>query len=72
MGFSAANVQAPSEQKTGEAFTTSLNKQGVDLSKQEIEFLLALIKNSTFKGEMIEIIYHLVYKLQEGYNQKIK
>jgi hypothetical protein len=72
MGFTASNVQASSEQKTGEASTTQTTKQGVDFSKQEIEFLLALIKNSTFKGEMIEIIYHLVYKLQEGYNQKNK
>jgi hypothetical protein len=70
MGFTAGQVQTLSEQKTEGVFTTTPNNKGVDLSKQEIEFLLTLIKNSTFKGEMIEIIYNLVYKLQEGYNKK--
>jgi hypothetical protein len=41
-----------------------------DLSKQDIEMLLTLIKDSTFKGEHVETLYGLVYKLQQQYLQK--
>ena len=37
------------------------------LTQAEIELLLALIKNSTFKGEQLEILYTIVYKLQNQY-----
>jgi len=37
------------------------------LSKQEIELLLSLIKQTTFKGEHIETLYNLVLKLQNQY-----
>ena len=40
------------------------------LEKQEIEFILLLIKDSTFKGEHIEVIYNTVYKLQQQYLTK--
>jgi len=42
--------------------TTTLN-----LSKEEIEVLLLLIKDTSFKGEHVEKIYNLVYKLQQHY-----
>ena len=35
------------------------------LSIAEIELLLTLIKESTFKGEHVEVLYTLVYKLQQ-------
>jgi hypothetical protein len=37
------------------------------LSKEEIELLLSLIKQTTFKGEHIEILYNLILKLQNQY-----
>ncbi len=37
------------------------------LSKQEIEFLLVLIKQSSFQGESLESLYNLVLKLQQQY-----
>jgi hypothetical protein len=40
------------------------------LSKQEIEFLLLLIKDANFKGEHVELLYSLVYKLQQQYQSK--
>jgi hypothetical protein len=49
-----STIQAPS--------TTTLN-----LSKSEIEVLLLLIKDASFKGEHVEKIYSLVYKLQQYY-----
>ena len=39
----------------------------LDLSKNEIEVLLLLIKDTSFKGEHVEKIYNLVYKLQQYY-----
>jgi hypothetical protein len=67
MGFQAGNVQTPSGE-IPEGISVSNNK-GVELSKQEIEFLLTLVKNSTFKGDMIEIVYKTVYKLQDHYTK---
>ena len=37
------------------------------LTQQEIEFLLALIRQSTFQGESLESLYNLVLKLQQQY-----
>lgn len=37
------------------------------LTKQEIEFLLLLIKQSSFQGESLESLYNLVLKLQQQY-----
>lgn len=37
------------------------------LSKQEIEFLLVLIKQSSFQGDSLENLYNLVLKLQQQY-----
>ena len=65
MGFQANNVQTPSGD-IPEGSSVSFNN-GIELSKQEIEFLLTLVKNSTFKGDMIEIVYKTVYKLQDHY-----
>jgi hypothetical protein len=65
MGFQAGNVQTPSGETPGGSSVS--NSKGVELTKQEIEFLLTLVKNSTFKGDMIEIVYKTVYKLQDHY-----
>ncbi len=62
MGFQANNVNV-----AGSDLTTIASKH--DLTKEEIEFLLVLIKNSTFKGDMIEVVYNLVIKLQTRYKQ---
>jgi hypothetical protein len=48
---------------------SSPNDIGEDfsLSKSELEFLLLLIKDSTFKGIQVEDVYNTVYKLQKQY-----
>ena len=45
------------------------NNVGEDysLNKTELEYLLLLIKDSTFKGAELEKLYNLVYKLQQQY-----
>lgn len=39
------------------------------LNTQELEFLLSLLKQSTFKGEAIEIVYNTALKLQNQYSK---
>lgn len=40
------------------------------LEKHEIEFILLTLKESTFKGEHVEILYNIAYKLQQQYLNK--
>jgi hypothetical protein len=37
------------------------------LNAQELEFLLVLLKQTTFKGESVELIYNTAIKLQNQY-----
>lgn len=37
------------------------------LTQEELALLFTLIKNSTFKGNDIELVYNLVIKLQDAY-----
>jgi hypothetical protein len=43
-----------------------------ELNTQELEFLLSVIKNTTFKGEHIEVIYNTIIKLQNKYLEQTK
>lgn len=36
-------------------------------SKEELEILLRTISDGTFKGKEVQIVYDLVYKLQQMY-----
>jgi len=40
-----------------------------NLDSSEIEFILSLIKNSTFKGENLDILYKIAVKLQNQYTE---
>ena len=39
------------------------------LNAQELEFLLLLLKQSTFKGEAIELVFNTALKLQTQYTK---
>ncbi len=43
-----------------------------ELNLQELEILLGLLKDATFKGEHIEIVYNTIIKLQNQYIDKTK
>lgn len=49
-----------------------IKTHSTDLTPEEIELLLILIKNSVFKGENLEMLYNVVYKLQQQYIQQTK
>ena len=38
-------------------------------SKEEIELLLTLIKNTTFKGDILDLVYTTTVKLQNKYTK---
>ena len=42
------------------------------LNAQELEFLLLMLKQSTFKGEIVEVVYNLASKLQSQYTKQTK
>lgn len=71
MAFSSKNLHIDKvvEEQLKAPLPTASSKvlPTLDLSKGEIELLLLLIKESSFKGEHVETIYSLVYKLQQYY-----
>ena len=38
-------------------------------TKEEIEFLLITLKDSTFRGSQLEVVYNTVVKLQQEYSK---
>lgn len=56
MGFKANSVEIKKQNK-------DLPKDD-GLNKEEIVFLLQILKNTTFKGESVEVLYNTVLKLQ--------
>ena len=47
--------------------TKSTPEPDFSLTKSDIEFLLVIIKDASFKGESVEQLYNIVYKLQQQY-----
>jgi|TARA_R110000782_G_scaffold151589_1_gene244254 hypothetical protein len=46
---------------------TTIEKKSEDFNSAELDILLKLIKNSTFSGDTIEVLYNLIIKLQKKY-----
>ena len=55
------------------AFIPSKNRENdnnnLELKKEEIEFLIAKLSETDFKGREVEILYNIVLKLQERYKR---
>ena len=45
----------------------NISEPTVQLSKQEIEFLLGILKDVSVRGEHVETFYNIILKLQEQY-----
>ena len=58
--------------KITKQFASSSEEASVSLTKQELEILLLMIKDASFRGEDVESIYNLVYKLQQSYTNLTK
>lgn len=63
MAFSSKNILTE-DKKEG---PSQAPLSSLAFSKQEIELILLMIKDASFKGEHVETIYNLVYKLQQQY-----
>ena len=64
MAFTANTINANKKEEPSKA---PLSNSTPNLTKQEVETLLLMIKEMNFKGEHVEKIYTLVYKLQQYY-----
>jgi hypothetical protein len=70
MGFSFSKKVAAKDVPTtevGQTTNASSNNSELQLNRPEVEALLVMIKESTFKGDQVEHVYNLVFKLQEYY-----
>lgn len=47
-------------------------EKGLELTKEEYEFIFQLIKNSSFKGTELQLIFGILSKLQTKYLEKTK
>ena len=66
MGFSASNIK--NEIKPHLVLSLPSNQ----LTIQEIEVLLSILKKTTFLGEDIEPLYNLIIKLQNQHTEQNK
>lgn len=64
MAFKTGNIHVDKKEEPSQAPLSSSN---LDLTKEEIEIILLMIKEASFKGEHVERVYGLVYKLQQYY-----
>jgi len=59
MSFKAGNVQLGKPQEKQSRVSPNIH-----LDKKELETMLLALKNSTFQGSQVELLYNLVLKLQ--------
>ncbi len=62
-----AKESARSKAQAKKPTTTNKEINKFDLDRNEINYILGLIKDTTFKGSEIERLYNIVYKLQSQY-----
>lgn len=56
-------------QKSKEKLIESLPEEKIEdllLNRDELRLILTIIKDSTFKGNQIEVIYNLTWKIQQA------
>jgi hypothetical protein len=65
MGFNLKQVVVAGE--TASLTDAGKTVKSSDLSKEELEYLLILLKNADLKGHQIEMFYSMIIKLQNQY-----
>jgi hypothetical protein len=67
MSFIASNIIVGGSKVEVESPTTSPINDSIilELTDKELELLLLTIKNGLFRGEYVEIVYNLTFKLQK-------
>jgi hypothetical protein len=67
MAFISKNIVENTNREEPSKAPLPSSGNSLNLAKEEVEVLLLTIKDSTFKGEHVEKVYNLVYKLQQYY-----
>lgn len=65
MSFKANNIEVKKQDNIPQNKTENNN-----LTKEELIFLLHILKDTTFKGESVEILYNTILKLQNQLQNK--
>lgn len=65
MGFKAGNLDI--KEDSHKLIENPSLSDDLLLNKEELRALLGLIKNSSFEGKDIELIFNLTWKLQQAY-----
>jgi hypothetical protein len=68
MAFTSGNVIVNNVSEV-EKSTSPIND---NLTPEEIQLILVTLRNSTFKGEHVELFYNTVVKLQKQYTNQQK
>ena len=68
MAFTSNNVKVNNVSEV-EKSTSPIND---NLTPEEIQLILITLRNSTFKGEHVELFYNTVVKLQKQYTNQQK
>ena len=68
MAFTSNNVRVNNVSEV-EKSTSFIND---NLTPEEIQLILVTLRNSTFKGEHVELFYNTVVKLQKQYTNQQK
>jgi hypothetical protein len=55
------------EESSTTPLLSTLKEQSLNLTKEEVEVLLIIVRDATFKGESVEKVYNLILKLQQYY-----
>ncbi len=68
MAFSSKHINNNNREESSTAPLLSTPKeQSLNLTKEEVEAILIIVRDATFKGESIERVYNLILKLQQYY-----
>ena len=67
MAFLTKHLNNKEEESSTTPLLSVLEKQSLNLTREEVEILLITVRDTTFKGESVERIYNLILKLQQYY-----
>lgn len=68
MAFTSSNVRVDNISEVEKSTSFS----DYNLAPEEIQLILITLRNSTFKGEHVELFYNTVVKLQKQYTNQQK
>ena len=67
MAFLTKHIDNKREESSTTPLVTTPKEQSLNLTKEEVEVLLIIVRDTTFKGESVEKVYNLILKLQQYY-----